>query len=128
MSFRVGVLIVLLAILPACHRTQPPSTKRYPFTGRVISIDSQAQTAVIAGDLIPGFMEPMAMAYKFKPAETFRQLTPGDSISAEVVVVQYDPRDERAESEYWLENVKVTAHAPSPPANGANSFPMPSAG
>jgi protein SCO1 len=126
-SFRIGILIVLLALLPACHRTPQP-TKRYPFTGRVISIDSQAQTALIDGDLIQGFMEPMAMSYKFKPAETFRQVAPGDSISAELVVVQYDPRDERADSEYWLENVKVTAHAPSPPAKGASSFHMPTAG
>ena len=73
-------------------------------------------------------MEPMAMTYKFKPAETYRQLTRGDSISAEVVVVEYDPRDERAGTEYWLENVKVTAHAPSPPANGANTYHMPATG
>jgi protein SCO1/2 len=73
-------------------------------------------------------MEPMVMTYKFKPASALRQLSPGDSISAEIVVVEHDPRDENADSEYWLENVKVTGHAKQPPANGAKSFHMPSPG
>lgn len=68
------------------------------------------------------------MTYKIKPASTLRQLEPGDSISAEVVVVDHDPRDENADSDYWLENVKVTAHAPQPPANGPNAMHLPSPG
>jgi len=121
-------LICLAFLLSSCHHSRPVATKRYPFTGRTISTDSQAQSALIDGDLVQGYMESMPMTYKFKPAETYRQLSSGDSISAELVVVQYDPRDERADSEYWLENVKVTAHAPSPPANVANSYHMPAIG
>ena len=73
-------------------------------------------------------MEPMVMSYKIKPASTVTQLSPGDSISAEVVVVDHDPRDENADSDYWLENVKVTKHAPQPPAAGPKAFHMPSPG
>ena len=76
---------------------------------------------MIDGDLIQGFMEPMAMSYRIKPASALRQLAPGDSISAEVVVIEPDPNNREADPDYWLENVKVTAHAKNPPAKGANS-------
>jgi protein SCO1 len=121
-------LLCFTTLLSACHRSKPQATKRYPFTGRIISIDSQAQSANIDGDLIQGFMEPMVMTYKIKPASTLNQLSPGDSISAEVVVVDHDPRDENADSDYWLENVKVTGHSAQPPASGPKAFHMPSPG
>jgi len=104
------------------------ATKRYPFTGRILSIEPQSESANIDGDLIQGFMEPMVMTYKIKPASALRQLSEGDSISAEIVVVDHDPRDENADSDYWLENVKVTKHAPQPPAAGPNAMHMPSPG
>jgi protein SCO1 len=115
-------------LIPACHRSKTEATtaKRYPFTGRVISIDAKSESALIDGDLVQGFMEPMAMSYKVKPASTLSQLAPGDSIAAEVVVIEPENRD--AEQEYWLENVKVTAHAKNPPAKGPTSFHMPEAG
>ncbi len=127
--------ILLLALLctgsllvSSCHGSKTPAAKRHPFTGRVISIDSQAASALIDGDNIPGFMDAMAMAYKIKPPSMVKQLSPGDSISAVVVVVQTNPKDENAEPDYWLENVKVTAHAKAPPAQGANSLHMPAPG
>jgi len=73
-------------------------------------------------------MEAMNMTYKVKPASMLRQLSPGDSIAADLIVVDHDPRDESTPEEYWLENVKVTAHAAQPPAGAANSFHMPSPG
>ena len=121
-------LVSAVIFVASCHRQKPLATKRYPFTGRVISIDQQNESANIDGDMIQGFMEAMAMTYKIKPASALRQLSPGDSISAEVVVVDHDPRAENADSDYWLENVKVTAHAPQPPAAAANALHMPSPG
>jgi len=73
-------------------------------------------------------MEPMVMTYKIKPASTLKQLFPGDSVSAEIVVVEHDPRDENADSDYWLENVKVTGHSAQPPASGPKAFHIPSPG
>ena len=123
------ILLIFSALLAtSCHHSKPQATKRYHFTGRIISIDNQAQSASIDGDLIQGFMEPMAMSYKIKPASMLRQLSPGDSISADVVVVDHDLRDESADSDYWLENVKVTGHAAKPPANGPKAFHMPAPG
>ena len=126
--FFVIFLLCTAVLLCSCHRTKQPSTKRYPFTGRIVSVDTKSESASIDGDLIQGFMEPMVMTYKIKPASTVAQLSPGDSISAEVVVVQYDPRDENYNSEYWLENVKITKHSPQPPATGPKAFHMPSPG
>ena len=75
----------------ACHRTKTSANaKRYPFTGRVVSVDAKSESATIDGDLIQGFMEPMVMSYKFKPASMLRQVAPGDAISAEVVVIEPD--------------------------------------
>ena len=114
--------------MSGCQRSRPQTTKRYPFTGRVISVDAKAQSANIDGDLVQGFMEPMVMSYKIKPASVLQQLSPGDSISADVVVVDHDPRDENADSDYWLENVKVTGHTAAPPASGPRAFHIPAPG
>ena len=103
-----------------------PAAKRYPFTGRVVSIDTQSESAIIDGDAIPGYMEAMAMPYKVKPAATLNQLHAGDSISAEVVV-QHDS-DSEVPPDYWLENVKVVGHTDSPPAAAAGSLHVPAPG
>jgi protein SCO1 len=126
--FLIILLLISAFLATSCHRFKPQATKRYHFTGRVISIDNQAQSASIDGDLIQGFMEPMVMTYKMKPASMLQHLSPGDSISADVVVVDHNPRDETADSDYWLENVKVTGHAAQSPAAGPKAFHMPSPG
>jgi len=126
--FLLTLLCSVALLVSSCHRSKAPSAKRYAFTGRVISIDSQAGSALIDGDNIAGFMDAMAMSYKIKPASILTQLSAGDSISAVVVVAETNPKDENAEPDYWLENVKVTAHAKSPPAKGANSMHIPAPG
>ncbi len=130
MGQRISLLLLcsVLVFSSSCHRSKAQATKRYPFTGRIVSIDTQSGSATIDGDLIQHFMDPMVMTYKIKPPSMLQQLSPGDSISAEVVVVDHDPRDEEADSDYWLENVKVTAHAKQPPAVAPGSFHMPSPG
>jgi protein SCO1/2 len=129
--FRILVVTLLCAITTlsaACQRPKPQATKRYPFTGRIVSVDPNDGTAVIDGDTVPDFMLAMTMTYKIRPASTLRQLAPGDSISAQVVVLQPDTNRPDAEPDYWLENVKVTAHAQAPPAKGAHSFHVPRPG
>jgi protein SCO1 len=128
---RISVIAFLLAgafFLASCHASKTPAAKRYPFTGRVVSIDIQAESAIIDGDAIPGYMDAMAMPYKVKPAAFLNHLIPGDSISADVVVVQADSRNEDAAPDYWLENVKVVGHTDSSPAAAASSLHLPSPG
>jgi len=122
--FVTGTLLVL-----SCHGSKPQATTRYPFTGRVISIHTQAKTADIDGDLIQGYMEAMVMTYQMKPESMLQQLSTGDSIKADLVVVDHDPRDETTEEQYWLENVQITGHASQPAAAApASSFHMPAPG
>ena len=66
------------------------------------------------------------MPYKVEPPATLNHLLPGDSISAEVVVVQ--SKNEGAPPDYWLENVKVLAHIDPSHASAANSLHMPAPG
>jgi protein SCO1 len=125
------VLLIALTLagvlsFSSCHRVS--AQKRYPFTGRIVSVDSQAQSAIIDGDAIPGFMDAMAMPYKIKPAATLNHLIPGDSVSAEVVVVSSGAKNDDAAPDYWLENVKVIAHIDPSHAPGRSSLHMPAPG
>ncbi len=120
--FLIALVLTGTFLASSCNRAKTPAAKRYPFTGRVVSVDAHAGSALIDGDAIPGFMDAMAMTYKVKPAATLNHLTPGDSISAEVV---NEPEDEHGRSDYWLENVKVTAHAETPPGAGTSSLHLP---
>lgn len=125
-SNRILSLTALLlagALLLSCHSSKAPTAKRYPFTGRIISVDAQSQSAVIDGDATPGFMDAMAMPYKIKPPEMLSHLAAGDSISADLVDLQ--PADANGEQEYWLENVKVTAHGKTPPPATTQHIPAP---
>jgi len=127
-------LICVVVFSSACHRSsssQPApaaaGTKRYPFTGRVVSIASQDESALIDGDDVTGFMMPMQMTYKIKPPDVLKQVAPGDSISAEVVVVEPKNKGD-APSDYWLENVKVTAHGKTQPKRQPLTQRIPSPG
>jgi protein SCO1 len=122
-TFLIALVLAGGFLSSSCHRS-PPAAKRYPFTGRVLAIDSQAQSALIAGDDIPGFMDAMAMPYKIKPDSTLNHLAPGDSVSAEVVVLQ--PKSDDAPPDYWLENIKVVGH--TAPVAAANTPHMPAPG
>jgi Cu/Ag efflux protein CusF len=77
------------------------SSKRYPLKGKVVSVDQRANMANIDGEEIPGLMGAMVMPYVVKPASDLEKLSPGDTITADVVVQGDDS---------WIENVAVTAH------------------
>jgi protein SCO1/2 len=121
-QLRLLLILLCTVLLPACgkHSAASTSLKRYPFTGRIVTLDKANQSAVINGDTIPGFMDAMAMDYKIKLAADFSQLTVGDSISAEVVV--QENKDTGGAADYWLENVKVTGHG-KPAGDKANAKP-----
>jgi protein SCO1 len=121
-GFSKLLLCIFLITLSACHsKPSQASAQRYAFKGKVVSIDTQNQSAVIDGDAIPGFMDAMAMDYKIKPASTLSQLAAGDTISADVVVVQPDAKSDNSAPDYWLENVKVTAHTAGTPTSSVHT-------
>jgi len=122
------VALVLAAALGFSSCTSHSSPKRYHFTGQIMSIDMQNQSAVINGDDIPGFMGAMTMSYRIKPASMLGHLTAGDLISADVVVAE--PANSEGPSDYWLENVKVTGQVkmPAPSSGPGASQRMPQPG
>ena len=61
-------------------------TKRYPLTGKVVSIDKAARSINVDGDEIPGFMAAMTMPYQVRDAGVLDKLSPGDQIKAEIVM------------------------------------------
>jgi protein SCO1 len=119
--YRTLIIIFLLTLIACTRHSSQPAAQRYPFKGKVVSIDTQSQSAIIDGEAISGFMDAMAMDYKIKPASTLSQLAVGDSITADVVVVQPDTKSDNAAPDYWLENVKVTTHAAGTPTSSVHT-------
>jgi len=131
---KLKLILILLCIAAsvACtrHQSRALVLKRYPFTGRIVSLDKARQTAVIDGDMIQGYMEAMEMSYKIKDAGEFGSLAPGDSVTAEVVVVDMqnvDNNNNDVDPDSWLEKVKVTGHS-KPPAAKPTAQHIPAAG
>jgi len=117
-------LCALLLDFAGCNRSKPDGgadshAKRYALKGVVVSIDKNAGTVNISNEPIKGFMDAMVMPYTLKPAATIDRLQPGDSITADCVVVP---------DKYWLENVQIVGHAQSTPAKPASSLHIPEPG
>jgi protein SCO1 len=125
-THRLLLIAFLSLAFASCHHSQPQNIKRYPFTGRVLSIDAQHQSANIDGDAIPNFMDAMPMIYKIKPPSMLSQITPGDSISADLVDVESASDNTSIDS--WLENIKVTGHSNAAlPTSATQHIPVPGA-
>jgi protein SCO1 len=122
-----GWLVVWIAALSAsivgCAKSAPPpaeqdQVKRYHLVGRVVSIDAQQATLNVDGQEIPGFMAAMTMPYPVHDTKALSTLSPGDDITADVVVDKDGA---------YLENIVVTKKAPPGGAkpSGDASHPQP---
>ncbi len=95
--------LILLAALaaPACRREAAPAAgPRYPLKGKVVAVDVAQRQVTVAHEDIPGFMSAMTMPYTVleKDAALLREVSPGDQITATLVV---------PDSRYWLEDLVV---------------------
>jgi protein SCO1/2 len=102
------LILICLTALASCNKpsSQTPTAtpaataaKRYYLTGRVRSTDKRASAVNID-------MDAMTMPYTVKDLTLLDKLTPGDIITADVVVQGDDS---------WIENVVVTGHTSAPP-------------
>jgi protein SCO1/2 len=123
---RFATVLSLVFLLAACNKPVPSTAsptpadsgvKRYHLTGRVVSTDKRANSVMIDGDDVPGFMGAMTMPYTVKDQTLLDKLAPGDQITADIVVKGDDS---------WLENVVVTGHT-TPPKPAAEMH-IPAAG
>src|SRR5436190_19032427 len=83
---------LLIACTISCNKsgtnqpTAQSSPKHYHLKGKVVSIDKQSKMLNVDSEAIPDFMDAMTMPYKVKPDSELDKLSPGDVITADVVV------------------------------------------
>lgn len=101
-------------LLAGCHSS---GVDRYKLEGRVLSVDKSANIMVVDCKEIPGKMDAMTMSFAIPAPGLSDKLSPGDQISADMVI----PRQEGAGSH--LENLVIIQKAratnlssPAPPA------------
>ena len=108
----IPMCLFLTVITASCNKPNQPtmqqaspaqaSAKRYHLKGKVVSIDKQSKILNVDSEAIPDFMGAMTMPYKVKPESELDKLSPGDAMTADIVV-----QDDKA----WLENIAVTNHS-----------------
>ena len=112
--FALVLLCISATLLSSCNRAaQPPvettqagsQAKRHRLKGKVVSVDKQAKMVNVDAEAIPDFMGAMTMPYSVKPERDLEKLSPGDAITADVVV---------QDDKYWLENIAVLGHPAAP--------------
>ena len=111
------LLLFFVGCQPAANTSNSSTAKRYPFVGKVVSVDKNAKKAKIDHQEIPGYMSAMTMDVPIHEDWVWNDLTPGSEIHAELVV------DNAAKDPYWLENIGIVAAAdPSKPVPTDDRF------
>ena len=118
-SYRIGINIMRFVLLflsvvlfvSSCQKPSEtsnllPNAKRYPFRGKVVSVDKTGKKATIDHENIPGYMSAMTMEFPIREDFVWNDLVPGSEISAELAV-------DNAKGEFWLEKISILA-APKP--------------
>ncbi len=94
-TITIAPLVALAWLLTACHS----SPKHYFLLGRVLEKSNSTRQLTVNQNPIPGFMAAMTMPYSVKDTQGFREVQPGDLITADVV------RGEN--NDYWLEHLAI---------------------
>ena len=95
----LALLVALSWMLIACHG----SSKRYLLQGQVLAKSDSAQQLTVTHGAIPGFMAAMTMPYAVKDPRGFREVQPGDLITADLVMA--------GANDYWLEHLSIKSAA-----------------
>ena len=101
----LSVAIFFSACQPAATTSNSPTAKRYPFVGKVVSVNKAAKKATISHEDIPGYMGAMTMEFPIHEDWVWNDLTPGSEVHADLVV------DNTAKDPFWLEKVGIVAAA-----------------
>lgn len=99
----------------------PANAKVYKLHGKVLSIDQANKSIMIDGDEVPGFMGAMAMPYPVKANDEISKVTPGDEITADIIVPQGDDPS-------YIQNIVVVKKATATPAPTATNDHEPQPG
>jgi protein SCO1 len=100
------ILISLIIFFTSCQAPSanitPTEAKRYPFSGKVISVDRTSKKAKVEHHDIPGYMDAMTMDFPIREDWVWDELKAGSEIRAELVV-------DNANGQYWLEKIAISA-------------------
>ena len=97
----VGILIVTALAAASCNRA--PEPRQYEVRGQVLSVDRERQEVLVSHEDIKGFMPAMTMPYKVNDPALLDGTTPGDLITATLIV---------EEVQGYLSTITTTGHAP----------------
>jgi protein SCO1/2 len=106
--------LVLSLAATACQGRGQNGARRYHLQGTVVQVDKAQNHLVVDSKEIPGFMAAMAMPYPVVDPKELDQLSPGDQITADVVVMP---------NEIHLENIVVVKKSDGKNVPGAQLTP-----
>jgi protein SCO1 len=99
-------LLVMFALsgcqMSATVSNSAADAKRFPFKGKVVSVDKAAKKATIDHEAVEGYMDAMTMEFPVHADWVWDDLVPGSEIKAELVV-------DNAKGEFWLEKIGISA-------------------
>ncbi len=95
LSLPVTLLLVSSgASFLACNSRKADQSPRYRLTGKIADVNKAGKYVLVDQYEIPGFMSAMTMSYPVKDPRTLDKLSPGDKITADVVVGSEGARQE----------------------------------
>jgi protein SCO1/2 len=119
----LAATLVFCIAMSACQPEMQAPAQRYSLKGKVVAVDATQMKLTVDGEAIPGFMGAMTMPYAVKDAKLLDGLSPGDEITARVVV---------SGQSAWLEEIVVTKKAANtetkPDPDTAGQFREPTIG
>ena len=83
-------LILFAALAGFACRAPAPAPRTFELKGQILAIDQARQEITVSHADIPGFMPAMTMPYKVRDANLLKGRTPGELISATLVVEESD--------------------------------------
>ncbi len=108
MRLRVSAAsILVLVCVPAIGCDREPEARTYQLQGQVLAVKPETREILVKHEDIPGFMPAMTMPYTVKDAALLKDRTPGDLITATLMV---------APDMAWLSSIAKTGSAPLPDA------------
>ncbi|MDX6712288.1 MAG: hypothetical protein QOH96_3304 [Blastocatellia bacterium] len=93
----------LLLTGQACINTNTAPAKRFELHGKIVAINQERAEVTISHESIPGYMDAMTMPFALKDTALVSSMSPGDQISADLVV---------SNKSSWLENPIVSRSMP----------------
>ena len=105
---RHSAVLLACLILAASGCRREPAARQYELTGQVLAVDRERQEIVIRHEDIKGFMPGMTMPFKTKDPRWLEAATPGDIVTATLVVEEGDA---------WLSRVAPTGRREPLPAD-----------